>query len=162
SILAKAPETIEGRDVAYLVTDGCDAEIVEALREAIEANGARMVVVAPSIGGVRTRAGRPMPADGQLAGSPSVLFDAVVLAPSAEGGAALARDAGAVAFVHDAFAHAKVIGHVGDAADLMEAAGVEADEGIVALDAIGDVADFIAAAKRHRIWEREAKVRPAP
>ena len=94
-----------------------------------------------------------------ISGGPSVLFDAVVLLPSADGVKKLVREAGAVAWVHDAFSHLKVIGHVAAAKALMDKAGVEADDGIVALEGSGGTKAFIAAAKQHRIWEREPTLR---
>jgi catalase len=59
-----------------------------------------------------------------------------------------------------AFAHLKVIGHVPEAAPLFDAAHVDpnADDGLVLIKN-AKVADFIEAAKRHRIWEREPSVR---
>ncbi|MCC7271998.1 MAG: catalase [Alphaproteobacteria bacterium] len=162
SILAKAQKTLQGRVVACVVTDGADGDLVAALRETVEANGAMLTLIAPSVGGVRTAKKRLLAVDHQLAGAPSVLFDAVVLAPSEAGAAALLGDSAAVAFVHDAFAHLKVIGHVAAAAALLDAAGVEQDAGIVAVQDIGDVAAFVEAAKGQRIWEREPAVRPVP
>ena len=66
--------------------------------------------------------------------------------------------AAAVAWVHDAFGHLKVIGHVAAAKPLLDAARVVPDAGVVALDP-GTVGAFVAAAKEHRIWDREPKVR---
>ena len=63
-----------------------------------------------------------------------------------------------VDWLRDAFAHLKVIGHVSGAAPLLERAGVEVDEGVVALGTAKDVAAFITAAKGPRIWDREREV----
>ncbi len=52
----------------------------------------------------------------------------------------LAKEAAAVAFVHDAFAHLKVIGHTAAAKPLMDKAGVVADAGVVAVDGHGGAA----------------------
>ena len=68
--------------------------------------------------------------------------------------------AAAVDWLRMAFAHLKVIGYTAEALPLFEAAGIDpaADEGLVGIEG-GKIADFITAAKRHRIWEREPKVR---
>jgi catalase len=94
-----------------------------------------------------------------LASAPSVLFDAVIVAPSATQAEALASNPAAVDWVRDAFRHLKVIGHVSAAATLLERAGVHpgADAGIVALEAASAMESLISAAKNHRIWEREPK-----
>jgi catalase len=83
----------------------------------------------------------------------------VVLALSDTAAARLAKEAAAVAFAHDAFAHLKVIGHTQGAAALLKAAGIEPDEGIVALDGGGAAERFVEAAAGGRIWAREPKVR---
>ena len=157
SILAKAEPTLEGRQVGCLVTDGADADLVASLREAVEAAGARLLVIAPKVGGAILSDGKNLTADFQLAGGPSVLFDAVAVIASNEGAAALVNEAAAVAFVHDAFQHLKVIGHSKEAQPLLDKAGVKPDAGIVALASKGG--GFVEAAQAGRLWDREPKVR---
>ena len=68
----------------------------------------------------------------------------------------LKNEAAAVAWVHDAFAHCKVIGATQGAKALLDAAGVIPDEGVL----IGPKADaFLTAAAVGRVWEREPEVR---
>ncbi len=158
SIIAKAKPTLRGRMVGCLVADGSDAAAVTALAEAVKAEGGELKIVAPKVGGAKGGDGKLIEADAQLAGGPSVLFDAVALAVSAEGAQMLAREAAAIAFVHDAFAHLKVIGHTEAAKVLLDKAGVAADAGIVKLDRNGSKA-FVTAASKGRIWDREKAVR---
>jgi catalase len=112
-------------------------------------------VIAPKIGGAKGADGTLIPADGQLAGTPSVTVDAIALVLSDTGCAALMKEAAAVQFVMDAFGHLKAIGATDAAKPLLDKAGVEPDEGVVGLGA-----DFIAAAAL-RFWDREPKVRHA-
>ena len=86
-----------------------------------------------------------------------MLFDHVVLAPSAEGGKELALEAAAVDFVRDAFGHLKVIGHVSEAQPLLDKAAVVPDTGVVPLSK--DFAPFVKIAKGGRIWDREPTLR---
>jgi catalase len=165
SIIGKMPETLEGRVVGCLVTDGVDASLVADLQAAVEAAGATFKIVAPKVGGAKTKQGEILAADGQLAGTPSIMFDAVVIAVSAAGAKMLLGESAARDFVGDAFAHLKVIGHVEAAAPLMRAAGIDADtadRGIIPLNRKGDIKPFLAAAKTHRIWDREPSVRIIP
>jgi catalase len=81
------------------------------VRKAAEAEGASVKIIAPKIGGVTLKDGKLLKADGQLAGSPSVIFDAVAVIVSAEGCAQLLNDSAAIDFVHNAFVHLKAIGH---------------------------------------------------
>lgn len=83
-IVGKYPDTLKGRAVGILVTDGADGAVVEAVRAAAEADGATVKIVAPKIGGVTLKGGKKLKADGQLAGTPSVVFDAVALVLSEE------------------------------------------------------------------------------
>ncbi len=158
SILAKAEPTLKGRMVGCLVTDGADPALVKALAAAAKAAGATMKVVAPKLGGVEGPSGA-IAADAQLAGSPSVLYDAVVLVMSEQGAGQLAQDSAAVAFVSDAYAHLKVIGHTAGAAKLLQRAGVAPGPGVVAIDGVS-AQPFLTAASKGRIWDREAEVRP--
>ena len=59
-------------------------------------------------------------------------------------------------FVNNAFVHLKAIGFTSEAQPLLDKAGVETDQGVVALE--NDAAGFIEQA-RTRHWDREPKVR---
>jgi catalase len=156
SILTKANRTLEGRKIGCLVADGTDGKVVKALKSAAKKRNANFAVVAPKVGGAITADGELIEGDFQLAGGPSVLFDAVFLALSEGGVKSLAMEAAAVAWVHDAFAHCKVIGATDAARPLLDAAGVIPDEGVL----IGkDAEKFVTAAANGRVWDREPKVR---
>ena len=157
SILAKATPTLHGRLVGCLVTDGADAAALRSLSHAVEKEGGKLKLIAPRIGGIKGSNGRMIEADFQLAGGPSVLFDAVAILASAEGGAMLAKQAEAVAFAHDAFAHLKVIGYDQASLPLLQAAGVRPDEGVVVLDG-HSATRFVAQASKGRVWQREKAV----
>ncbi len=154
-IIGKMKDTLEGRCVGILITDGSDAGAIKALRKAVEDAGATVKIVAPKVGGAKLSDGKRLPADGQLAGTPSMVFDAVALVLSEAGGKQLAREAAAVDFVRDAFGHLKAIAADAGAQAVLQASGISKDAGVV------DAADrkgFIAAAKT-RQWAREPKVR---
>ena len=162
SILAKAVPTLQGRKVGALVSDGTNGGLVAELKAALAAAGAALELVAPTIGGVVTAEGDLLPADHKIDGGPSVLFDAVAVLPSAEGGAQLALEAAAVNFVRDAFGHLKVIAYVPAASPLLVKGGLsdatpDTDPGLIALPA-ASLDDFIRAASGGRVWARESRV----
>ena len=95
-------------------------------------------------------------ADGQLAGTPSVLFDAVALVLSEDGCAQLLKESAAIDFANNAFVHLKAIGFTPEAQPLLDKAGVVPDAGVVDL---GKGADGFMAPARTRQWDREPKVR---
>ena len=150
----RALDTIEGRAIGILIADGSDAELVDQLTSAIGGKGGKPILIAPKVGGAKMSDGSILKADAQLAGFPSVFVDAVAIALSAEGCAALLKEGAAVQFVMDAFGHLKAIGHTAEAKPLLDKAGVEADAGVVA----GFGEDFLAAAGT-RQWAREPNVR---
>ena len=94
-------------------------------------------------------------ADGQLAGTPSVLFDAVAVILSDAGAKALASEGAAIDFVRDAYGHLKAIAIDAGGRQLLKVAGVKPDAAVVAA---GETVGFIAAAKT-RLWAREPSVR---
>ncbi|MEN3167440.1 catalase [Gluconobacter sp. OJB] len=160
SILKNGPKTFKGRKLGVLVTDGTDAELLTALMKAAEAEGTTIELVAPAVGGVKTTDGKLVPAGQKIVGAPSVLYDAVVLLPSAEGAKLLTREATARDFVADAFAHAKFIGYGAEAKPLLAKGGItpeDMDDGIVPLKAAGDLQNFITLCRNLRFWDREAR-----
>ncbi len=167
SILGKAPATIDGRKIGVLIADGFDAAVVARVRAAAEAEGATVEIVAPKIGGAAAADGKKLAADHTISGGPSVIFDAVVVAPGAAAVPDLLADASAIDWVRDAFGHCKVIGVVAAAQPLLDRAGVVSDAGVIPLDA-KSVPAYITAAKAGRIWSREPTLRgpdrgvPAP
>ena len=158
SLLEKANPTLRGRKVGVLVADGSDQALVAALRERVEQEGGKLAVVAPKVGGWMGKAGgKKQPTDMALASAPSVFFDAVAVVLDETQAEILSKDAAAVDWVRNAFAHCKVIGHDPGAALLLAQAGATLDAGIVPLGAKG-VTAFVTTAKKQRIWEREPKV----
>jgi catalase len=156
SILGKAKPTFEGRKVGCLVADGTDARLVLSLKTAARKQNADFAIVAPKVGGAVCADGTLIEADFQLAGGASVLFDAVFVALSDEGAAMLQTEAAAVGWVHDAYAHCKVIGATAEAQPLLDAAGVVPDSGILTDP---KPAAYFTAAASGRVWEREPTVR---
>ena len=157
-IIGKMKDTLQGRAVGILIADGSDGAVVEAVRKAASSAGASVRIVAPKVGGVKLANGRKLAADGQLAGTPSIVFDAVAVILSEEGARVLAKEAAAIDFVRDAFGHLKAIGVDAGGRALLKIAGARPDAGVVEA---GDTRAFIAAAKT-RQWKREPSVRTLP
>ncbi|HVI56188.1 MAG TPA: catalase [Luteibacter sp.] len=154
-IIAKMKATLQGRVVGILVADGSDAAAIAKLRKAVEGAGATVKIVAPKVGGAKLADGKLLVADGQLAGTPSIVFDAVAVLLSADGAAAMTKEAAAVDFVRDAFGHLKAIALDDGGRALFAKTGLEADAGVVAAT---DAAAFVKLATT-RQFAREATVR---
>jgi catalase len=154
-IIGKMKDTLEGRSVGILISDGSDASVLGAVKEAALAAGATVKIVAPRVGRVKLSDDSILSVDGQLAGTPSVLFDAVAIILSQAGAKALYGEAAAIDFVRDAFGHLKAIGVDAGGGALLEAARIPGGPGVVQAS---DAKRFLAAAKT-RAWGREASVR---
>ncbi|MFZ2005493.1 MAG: catalase [Stellaceae bacterium] len=158
SIAKNGPKTFKGRKLGILVTDGVDAGLLAAFEKAAAEEGALVELVAPKVGGFTDSAGKKRPAQQKVNGGPSVLYDAVAILASADGAKLLAREATAKDFVNDAFAHAKFIAYAEAAKPLLDAAGIAADDGVVAVKSTKDAAGFVARCRELRLWRREATV----
>jgi catalase len=154
-IIGKMKDTLEGRAIGILVADGSDGTAVKKISMAATAAGATVKIVASKVAGAKLADGSMLAADGQLAGTPSVVFDAVAVILSDEGAKALTMESAAIEFVRDAFGHLKAIAADRGAQVLLKDANIGNDAGVV--DA-NDEAAFIAAAKT-RQWDREKSVR---
>ena len=155
-IIGKYPASLDGRSLGVLVTDGADGKTIKALKKGAEAQGASVKIIAPKIGGVTLKDGSKLKADGQLAGTPSVLFDAVALVLSEEGCAELLNDGAAIDFVKQAFGHLKAIGVSPSAEPLLDKAAITPDEAV--LDLTSELERFFDQAAT-RLWAREPTVR---
>ena len=154
-LIGKMKNTLEGRCVGILVNDGSDLNTVTAIETAVLGAGGDIKMIAPKVGGAKMCDGTLLMADGQLAGTPSVMFDAIAVVLSESGARALFEDSSAKDFVRDAFVHLKAIVIDKGGQSLCEKANISADQAVFAAS---DVAGFIVAAKT-RQWGREASVR---
>lgn len=149
----KMKGTLEGGCVGILIADGSDAGKVRAVLSAVTKAKGKPFIVAPKVGGAKLSDGTLQKAEGQLAGSPRQIFDAVAIVLSDVGCAAMLKEGAAVGFVMDAFGHLKAIGARGAARLLLEKAGVAPGEGVTGLDG-----KFVAAAMK-RFYDRERSLR---
>ncbi|MFE3836437.1 catalase [Pseudogemmobacter sonorensis] len=151
SIQKNWKETLKGRKIGLLIAEGSDKAGIDTLIDAVEAEGGSVFTIAPKVGPLKLKGGTITP-DGQLAGSPSVLFDAIAMILMPDQADKLAKDSAAIGFVMDAFAHLKAIGHCKGSAVILERAGIGDGEGV------GPWEDLAEMAKR-RYWAREAGLR---
>ncbi|MGZ8839457.1 MAG: catalase-related domain-containing protein, partial [Candidatus Aminicenantales bacterium] len=154
-IIGKMKATLMGRSIGILIADGSDGTAIAKIKKAAIDAGASVKIVAPKVAGAKLADNSIMPADGQLAGTPSVLFDAVAVILSDEGAQALSSESAAIDFVRDAYGHLKAIAVDKGGQALLKKANIGRDAGVVNAD---DRPAFIAMAKT-RQWDRERSVR---
>ncbi len=157
SIVLNGPDSFKGRTIGVLVSDGADAGLLGSLKAAAEAEGAKLKIVAPRIGGITDSGGTQWPADEKVDGGPSVLFDAVAIIPGAESVGQLVTNPTAHDFLKDAFAHSKFIALATAADELVKAVCLESklDGGCFSIGDPDSAKDFVEACSKLRFWDRE-------
>ena len=154
-IIGKMKNTLMGRAIGILIADGSDGAVIEKIKKTGIDAGATVKIVAPKVGGVKLADGSMLATDGQLAGTPSVLFDAVAVILSDEGANKLSMESAAIDFVRDAFGHLKAIAVDKGGQTLLKAANVGKDAGVVDCS---NIDAYITVAKT-RQWDREKSLR---
>jgi catalase len=126
--------------VAMIVAEGYDHAALEATKEALEAEGARTMVVSQFRTTVQGDGGS-VEVDKSYVTTASVLFDAVFI-PGGAHVEALRRQGEAIHFVNEAFKHGKPVGATGEAVELLrtlESAGVQVADSGEAVSSLGVV-----------------------
>ncbi|MES2637126.1 MAG: catalase, partial [Pseudomonadota bacterium] len=166
--MADVPDTgIIGKKIAILVSNNVDGAVVNAVRKALEEQGAVVKLLASKLGDITSNEGEIMHVDHSLPTMSSVLFDAVFIPGDEVNANILCNDANAVLFVKEAYKHGKTIG-VSDGGVMLldkaaQSAGAQNDEfkaeGVIV--ELGEMVDkafierFIAAIAQHRFPQRK-------
>ena len=144
-----------------LAADGVDVAGTQALRAAITKAGATVRVVAPHLGNLRGAGGDALVADDLLVTMPSVVFDAVIVAPGAGSVTALKGSGSAVHFVRKAFKHAKAVAAPDDeffvAIGILVPGAARPDGVSSGRDPVQLTARFLDDVSTHRHWARLGK-----
>jgi catalase len=151
------PKTFEGRKLGILLTDGADAALYKEFVSASKKMNFDIEFTVPQVGGVKLSDGKHVPGNHNLAGGPSVIFDAVVLLVAEKTVAQLAKNPAVRDFVSDAFAHFKFIAYAPPAKTLFQKFGLyqDLDKGCFKLDSKKHVKEFLASCVEMRFWQRE-------
>ena len=153
--IGKMKELLQGRSIGILIADGSDVTVINNIKKAALKAGANVKIVSMKIGGAKLSDGSLLPVDGQLAGTPSVLFDAIAIILSKEGSKILSMEAAAIDFVRDAYGHLKAIATDIGGEVLLKNANIHVDPGVLNAS---EIDAFISAAKT-RQWDREKSIR---
>jgi catalase len=153
-LYGKYKPTLKGRKVGVLLGDGFKAKMKNSVIAAIKKEGATAAIIAPKVGGVIDSAGAKLVAEMALSGSPSVLFDAVVVLAGPAGDDTLSADPNAVSFLMDACRHLKAIGLSG-VTTLAQKAQITDIIGVIDLDSANDINEFMKHARNGKVWDRE-------
>ena len=159
SLIRKAPETLKGRKVGVLVTDGCDRQLIEQLDAAVKKAGGKICLISPKSAGVVAGDKKPLATEHALPGAPSIFFDAVALVTSEKGAAEVLNEAAVIDWIRDAFGHLKYLGYSQEAKVLIDKAGIAQDAAVLPLQGKKGAGAFVTSATKLRFWEREDSIR---
>ena len=165
--MADVPDTsIAGRKVAVLVSNNVNGAVVNALRKALEAQGAVVKLLASKLGDITSNEGQILHVDHSLPTVSSVLFDALLIAGDEASAKLLCADANAVLFVKEAYKHGKAIAVSGGGVLLLNKAAQSAGavnaefKAAGVIGGLGEAVDkifierFVKAIAQHRFYER--------
>lgn len=152
--------TIETRKVAFLVDNGVSKASIDALKSALEKEGAEAVLIGPKVGPLKLKEGGTTDIAHTYFTDKSVLYDAVYT-PAGDSVGALKANPDYYEFLNEAYTHCKALAFAKGTESLMEKSFVEKDAGVILEEGGNWTQEFVNAMKMHRIWERE-KARKVP
>ncbi|ROL82247.1 catalase HPII [Pseudomonas chlororaphis] len=153
---------IKTRKVAILAASGVDGKAIDALKKALQAEGAHAKLLGPTSAPVTTADGKTLPVDASMEGLPSVAFDAVFVPGGAKSIQALSGDGVALHYLLEAYKHLKAIALQGEAKQLLDVLKLEVDAGLIVGGDAKALKAFFNAIAHHRVWEREPKAKAIP
>lgn len=148
--------TIASRKVAFLVADGVSLKSVDKLRKALQKEGAEAVLISTRVGPLQYKEGGSEEVQHSYLTDASVCYDAFYT-PEGDSVQTLKSEPDYIQFINEGYRHCKVLAFAKGAESLMAASFIpdQADKGVIQESKQALAADFIAAMKLHRIWERE-------
>jgi catalase len=152
SQVVTTPGPIAGRQIRIIADAGSDLAGINQLVKSAARLGVNALVIAP-VGGVLKNGRQKTTVQRTLLTARSIEFDALIVA----GGTTPTNDIKLVLLLQEAYRHCKAMAGWGDAATLLELAGIPADgPGVAIADEMGKpfLADLVAALGLHRAWDR--------
>ncbi|SFN25299.1 catalase [Chitinophaga sp. YR627] len=161
-------DSIQTRKIGFLAADGVDAASLNAVKSALEAEGAIVEIIAPHLGEIVAADNSVIPVQKSLLTASSVFYDALYVPSGPTSSGTLEADADAVHFLNEAYRHCKAIAAHADARQVLEttyfAKKLPEDdseesalmEGVVVQEDVKKLSKiFIRSIAQHRFWERE-------
>ncbi|RYG20315.1 MAG: catalase HPII, partial [Chitinophagaceae bacterium] len=150
--------TIATRQIAFLCADGVNENSVNNMKKALETAGAKVHIIAPHLGTIKTEGGTDLAVDQTYLMAASVLFDGTFV-PDGKDNKKLAEMQEVQEFINDSFKHCKYIAAEKRAKVVLEQTNAKPniDEGVLTDDKDLTGA-FIKKLGTHRFWKREKPV----
>ncbi len=148
--------TIETRKVAFLVADGVSKSSVDKMKDAVEAEGAKAVLISTKVGKLKYEEGGEEDIQFTYTTEASVCYDAFYT-PDGKSVETLAAEPDYVQFINEGYRHCKALSFANGAEKLIDLTYIKGkDDPGVFKESAGKLTDnFIKAMKGHRVWDRE-------
>jgi len=155
-------DTIATRKIAFLVSDGFNADHVTSMKQALEKENAVVNLVATHGGTVKGSDSKTHKVDAALMTTESVAFDAIYIPGGSKSIKALKENAKAKKFINETLKHCKAIAMDGEGEDLFDDTFGKDFKEDAAVFINKKPTAFIKAIADHRNWDREDKAKMIP
>ncbi|WP_034887503.1 catalase [Gillisia sp. Hel_I_29] len=155
-------DTIATRKIAFLVSDGFNADHVTSMKQALEKENAVVNIVATHGGTVKGSDSKTHKVDAALMTTESVAFDAIYIPGGSKSIKALKENAKAKKFINETLKHCKAIAMDGEGEDLFDDTFGKDFKEDAAVFINKKPSAFIKAIADHRNWDREDKAKMIP
>ena len=157
SVLSQANtkfDTIETRQVAFLVGDGFNMKSFDTMKKALEKEKAIVKLIAPHGGTITCDEDMEHEVDASIMTTESVLFDAIYVPGGQKSIDALLKKSKYIKFINEAFSHCKAIAVDNEGEQLIDKGALKQYKDDKALFINGKPKEFISAIAQHRNWDR--------
>lgn len=162
SMMNTIKNTIKSRKIGFILANGADGGAVNDLKTKLEAEGARVELIATSVAPVKLNDGSELTPKHSLTSTASVCFDALTICPGEDSVKELmiAENKHLVLhFINEAYKHCKAIYFGKDTVVLYHNSNVSAkqheDPAIITWEDNDPSDKFIQAVAQHRVWDLE-------
>ncbi|SHH27149.1 catalase [Chryseobacterium oranimense] len=154
-------DTIKSRKIGFIAANGADGTLLNGLKTKLEAEGAKVELIAPSLAPIKTTDGSLIPKH-SLTSIASVCFDALYISAGEKSAQELMGPENkhlSLRFINEAYKHCKAI-YFGNGTDALYdnsniAMKQHEDPAVIAEKDGGSDEQFIKAVAAHRVWELE-------
>lgn len=147
-------DTIESRQIAVLAADGFSMQKFDALKKAMEKEGAEIKIISVTGGMIHCDENMEYKVDAAIMTTESVLFDAVYVAGGKKSVDALKQEKKFVKFLNEAFKHCKAIAADGEGQELLDMTYIKDHKDDKAVFINAAPKEFRDAIAKHRNWDR--------
>jgi catalase len=147
-------ESIVTRQIAVLVAEGFDMKSYDAMKKALEKEGAMVKIIAPHGGTIKCDTNMEHKVDASIMTTESVLFDAIYIPGGKKSVDMLMKNGKYLKFVNETFKHCKAIAVDGEGENLLDVSYVAKHKKDKAIHINVKPSIFIKSIAKHRNWDR--------